>query len=70
MSEADSRCDDCGRFMSKGSWADIYDFVALCCDYQHFRCARCTEKLGPALSNAKPHNGDMSPYQGVFPNQL
>lgn len=62
------QCDDCGRFMNrKGStWANIYDFAGRCLDREHFRCARCTEKLGPAQSNAKPYDGDMQHYQGQF----
>jgi hypothetical protein len=64
MSDCNGKCDDCGRFMSDGTWADIYDFVAMECAYCHFRCPRCTEALGPAQSNARPYNGNMRPYQG------
>lgn len=71
MSEANGRCDDCGRFISYDapgvSWGERYDMVAMCCDYVHFRCPRCTEKFGPAFSNARPCDGDMSPYQGMNP---
>lgn len=60
------KCDDCGRFISEPkSWADIYDFAAYCCDHTHFRCEKCHDKLGPAESNARPHNGDMTTYQGI-----
>ena len=60
------RCDDCGRFLSApASWAMIYDMVACEALYEHQRCKRCHDKYGPAQSNARPHNGDMSPYQGV-----
>lgn len=60
------KCDDCGRFTStsKGaSTADIFDFVAMGHDHTRVRCAGCTQKLGPVQSNARPANGDMSPYQ-------
>jgi hypothetical protein len=69
MSDANGKCDDCGRFMRHGAgatWAHKYDFVAMECRYEHYRCAACTERLGPITSNARPHNGDMSPYQGSF----
>ncbi len=69
MSDATGKCDDCGRFMrcdDRATWADQYDFVAMECIYQHFRCARCTEAMGPVQSNARPYNGDMSPYEGKF----
>lgn len=69
MSDANGKCDDCGRFMKfdeRATWANKYDFVAMECIYEHFRCGRCTELLGPVLSNARPYNGDMSPYQGRF----
>jgi len=58
------KCDDCGRFMSSvGSSAAIYDFASCGLDHEHFRCVPCTEKIGPVQSNARPHDGDMSPYQ-------
>lgn len=62
------QCDDCGRFMNRkgASWAHIYDFVGMGLDREHFRCAGCTERLGPAQSNARPHDGNMQEYQGVF----
>jgi len=67
MSEADLKCDDCGRFMNPeavgSSMAERYDMVAMCADYIHMRCPRCTDRLGPVQSNAQPSNGDMSPYQ-------
>ena len=62
------KCHDCGKFMNPeapgSSWAHKYDLVGMCLDYMHDRCAACSEKLGPAQSNATPTNGDMSPYQG------
>lgn len=58
------RCSDCGSFLTRSySWANIYAHDGL--DYEHFRCARCTSKLGPALSNARPIDVDMTPYQGT-----
>lgn len=70
MTEANAKCDDCGRFLSYEapgtSYADKYDFVAMCCDYQHWRCSDCTARLGPVHSNARPYNGDMIPYQGII----
>lgn len=71
MGDHNGKCDDCGRFASNregggASWADQYDFVAMCCDYVHVRCKRCTELMGPVLSNARPVNKDMAPYQGLF----
>ncbi len=66
MSEADMRCDDCGRFVGEAaSWAAIYDFKTYEQIYEHQRCPRCTEKLGSVESNAQPYNGDMSPFQGI-----
>lgn len=62
------KCDDCGRYSglhSGASSAEIFDFVAMCLSHQHLRCARCTKKLGPVRSNARPANGDMSPYETV-----
>lgn len=65
------RCDDCGRFASTdgASAANIYDFVAMELSHEHFRCRRCTERLGPAVSNARPWDGDLAPYQRLFPHQ-
>lgn len=64
------RCDDCGRFSRAegASMADIYDFTpgSMGLDREHFRCARCTEVLGPARSNARPHDGDMSRYEWLL----
>lgn len=68
MSDYNMKCDDCGRFMSSGTWADKFDFVAMEPDYCHYRCDRCSEKFGPAASNARPANGDMSQYQGRLKN--
>lgn len=62
------RCDDCGQFMREASsWAHIYDFVAMELSHEHFRCKRCTERLGPVRTNARPANGDLSPYEGTRP---
>lgn len=64
------KCDDCGKFMSanKGwSWAHIYDMAGWSgLEREHYRCHACTDSKGPAQSNAKPHDGDMRPYQGMF----
>ena len=60
------QCNDCGKFMKDGTWAEIYDYVNMSLEYDHYRCRRCTEKLGPAKSNARPRDGDMSQYQGVI----
>lgn len=71
MGDHNGKCDDCGQFMnfyqSGSSWADRYDFVAMECIETRTRCPACTNKLGPLHSNARPANGDMSPYQGVQP---
>lgn len=69
MSEANGKCDDCGRFMKLeggASMAHQYDMVAMECAYYHLRCAHCTADLGPARSNARPASGDMSPYECVY----
>lgn len=58
------KCTDCGRFTAVlGSSADIYDMVLMCLSHEHWRCLACTEKLGPVQSNARPADGDMTPYQ-------
>jgi len=59
------RCDDCGKFTSGegATFASMFDFVAMCPDYDHCRCGACTERLGPVKSNARPHSGDTSPYE-------
>lgn len=60
------RCDDCGKFanLTNGaSSAMMFDFVAMEPSYDHLRCASCTVKLGPVHSNARPSNGDMTPYE-------
>lgn len=61
------RCDDCGRFMTPdgASWAAIYDMIGLELRHEHKRCATRTAKHGPVQSNARPRDGDMSPYQGL-----
>jgi hypothetical protein len=62
------RCNDCGRFATLANGASSamqFDFVAMEPSYDHLRCASCTAKLGPVRSNARPSNGDMTPYQTV-----
>lgn len=64
------KCDECGKFMSLtggASSAMIFDFAGMCPDHEAARCAKCTALFGPVQSNAKPADGDMSPYQGVHP---
>lgn len=71
MSCANGKCDECGRFMAYrdgASSAAIYDFVAMECVTEIARCAKCTAELGPVHSNARPANGDMSPYETRTPN--
>ena len=69
MSEAavlhDLRCNDCGRFTNGvgATFAVIFDFGEMCPDHDHCRCADCSAKLGPARSNARPANGDTSPWE-------
>jgi hypothetical protein len=68
MGYGDGKCNDCGRFMTLSggaSTACMYDFVAMELSHKHYRCARCTAKLGPIDSNARPADGDMSPYQSI-----
>lgn len=62
------KCHDCGRFMGMAggaSTAAMYDMIGMQLDYEHFRCAECTKKLGPVQTNARPSDGDLSPYQSV-----
>src|ERR1700761_8457696 len=62
------KCGDCGKFMrltNGASSADIYDMVGMGLDHERYRCSLCTERLGPVQSNARPHDGDMAPYQMV-----
>jgi hypothetical protein len=63
------KCDDCGQFATSepgSSGARMYDFAAMEPDYDHFRCKRCTERLGPVHSNARPASGDMRGYEQVY----
>ena len=63
------KCDDCGRFMrldDGASTAAMYDMVGMQMSHEHFRCAGCTELLGPVQSNAKPADGNLSAYQRVY----
>jgi hypothetical protein len=66
----DNRCDRCERVVflneRKATWANTYDFVAMEPEGELLRCSRCTRKAGPVLSNARPYNGDMRPYQGYL----
>jgi len=65
----EAKCDCCGRFMKcadGASWAEIYDMVGMGLDHEILRCAECTQRLGPAESNARPYDGNMTPYQGVW----
>lgn len=62
------RCDDCGQFASLADGASsamIFSFVDMSPDYDHLRCKKCTAKLGPVHSNARPSNGYMTPYESV-----
>lgn len=62
------KCDDCGKFatiVGGASTAAMYDMVGMQLDHEHFRCASCTRELGPVQSNARPSDGDMTPYQSV-----
>jgi len=62
------RCDDCGQFATPANGASsamIFDMVAMCPDYDHLRCPKCTAKLGPVRSNARPSNGNMQPYETI-----
>ena len=67
MADYNAKCDDCGRFMnceaSGSSTARKYDLVAMECIYDHWRCPSCTSRLGPVHSNARPNNGNMTPYE-------
>lgn len=61
-------CSDCGKFMSLSNGASSamqFDFVAMEPSYDHMRRRNCTALMGPVQSNARPHNGDMSPYQEI-----
>jgi len=52
------------------TWANTYDFVRMEPKDELIRCSRCSRRDGPALSNARPSNGDMRPYQGrIFARQ-
>lgn len=73
MGDHNGKCDSCGRFMRYdapgASWANKYDMVA----YEQIcvatRCPKCTDALGPVLSNAIPYDGDMTPYERHYPKQ-
>lgn len=68
MSDLDSRCDRCQRmvFMTekKASWAERFCFVRMEPSHMILRCSRCTRKIGRALSNARPYDGNMRSYEG------
>ncbi len=62
------QCHRCGRFCRLGggaSSATMYDMVAMECTGEAVRCAKCTAEIGSVQSNARPSDGDMSPYQSV-----
>lgn len=62
------KCDDCQRFMSLSggaSSARMYDMAAMEASHDHARCVRCTSRMGPVQSNARPADGDMRPYQST-----
>lgn len=64
-----TRCDSCGRFAvltGGASTAMMFDMVGMCPDHEAARCGACTRKLGPVQSNARPANGDMTPYQSIY----
>ena len=67
MCDANGKCDKCGQFMNfevpGASGATIYDFSAMEPIMHELRCWRCSKKFGPVYSNARPADGDMSPYQ-------
>ena len=64
MSGYPFNCDTCGRFSTRGSWAHQYDFVAMEPSHDTERCQACTDRHGPALSNARPYNDCWDPYEG------
>jgi hypothetical protein len=57
-------CSGCGRFATQGSWAHQYDFVAMEPSHDTELCQHCTDKNGPAMSNARPHNNVWDRYEG------
>lgn len=62
-------CATCGRFFKSGpgcSWAAMYDMVHMQLNCEVIQCDSCTTKYGPLHSNAKPADGDMSPYEGII----
>lgn len=63
------QCNSCGRFFRYGeagsSWAHVYDMIGHGLDRELHRCRKCTEAKGAVQSNARPHDGDMRPYQGT-----
>jgi hypothetical protein len=62
-----NNCDACGRFVGMGgSFAMIFDFVAMEPSHEIFRCKKCTETIGPCCSNARPADENMKPYQWIL----
>ncbi len=68
MSGYPFNCKICGRFATAGTWAYQYDFVAMEPSYDSERCQPCTDKIGPALSNARPCNNVWDQYEGRIVN--
>jgi len=66
----DMSCDRCNKHVffseKKATWANTYDFVAMEPKDELVRCSRCSQKFGRLRSNARPSNGDMSPYEGFI----
>lgn len=65
------RCDTCARFCrgAGATFATQFDFVAMEAAYDAVRCAECTARLGPAKSNARPHDGDTSRWEWSMPSE-
>lgn len=61
-------CSRCGKFTSRGTWANIYDFVAMEQSHEIIRCEKCSDAGHAAHSNARPSDGDMRPYEGKLLN--
>lgn len=68
MSGYPFNCETCGQFATAGSWAHQYDFAAMEPSHDSERCQRCTDKLGPVLSNARPRNDIWDQYEGRIVN--
>lgn len=68
MSGYPFNCSSCGRFATQGSWAHQYDFVAMEPSHDEERCQACTDRYGPATSNARPYNNCWDQYEGRIVN--